>query len=297
MFVIRLKQTAIACVLLCLSTSCSKNRTTEEKLLQMVESEVQFPATLPGVNVVIPIEEYLEGSEYTIVSYTDGVGCTGCRMRLGHWINTMERFKTECDADVRLVMVTNPMDSATLAYDLRRVNFTYPVYYDKADSFRIANALPDEHALQTFLLDSDMKIIAVGNPVYNVEIARLFKAIMNGEDLHAVTEASEHAHSPISLRPSYIQLGGVKPGEQKELLTSIHNTTDSVIRIRKISPSCSCIEATLGVDSLLPGENRFMTIKLHKDSITGHFDRYIDIVTTGCADPAQLRLEGFGVSE
>ncbi|MDE5821056.1 MAG: DUF1573 domain-containing protein [Paramuribaculum sp.] len=260
----------------------------------MIDSQVKVPKTLPGFNTGIPIDEYIDGCEYAIISYINGEGCIGCRMRLNDWKKEIEQLKIVCGVDVRLVMVANPLDSSSLAYDLKMSNFTYPVYYDKMDSFRILNSLPEERSLQTFLIDTNMKIIAVGNPVYNAKIAKLYSKIINGDNDN-INDSMELIPKPITFTPSYIQLGSVKSNERKVYKVSLHNTTDSVIKISELSTSCSCIEATLCVDSLMPNERQFLNIKLHKDTILGYFERYINVTIKNYPEQIQLLIDGFGV--
>lgn len=63
---------------------------------------------------------------------------------------------------------------------LEMIIFTYPVCLDLGNKFYNANKIPDDMMLQTFLLDKDNKIIALGNPIHNSKIKDLFLNIISG---------------------------------------------------------------------------------------------------------------------
>ena len=50
---------------------------------------------------------------------------------------------------------------------LRRVHFSYPVCIDEKDSFNLLNKFPKDNRFQTFLLDKNKKVVAIGNPINN----------------------------------------------------------------------------------------------------------------------------------
>lgn len=283
-----------ACSISLLVVSCTQKVSTEAILQRLIGTPIVFPENITGVNNCVSSEDNLAGADFIIASYTDGEGCTGCRMRLGHWIRLMEDFKVCTNADVRLIMIANPIDSALLAHEISRCNFTYPVYYDRYDHFKHLNSLPEEHELQTFLLDSDHRIIAVGNPAYNHDIARLYKSIMMNE-YDDDSQVNQHDAPPIALSHRFIELGTMKPGECRDFLVALHNLTDSVIKIDELITSCSCTQATIGTDSLSPNERCFMTIQVCNDSVKGRFERYVDIVIDGQPSTVQLRIEGYGL--
>lgn len=52
---------------------------------------------------------------------------------------------------------------------------------DKQDSIAKLNRFPLESNLHTFLLDKNNRVIAVGNPVYNPKIKKLYFNIISGK--------------------------------------------------------------------------------------------------------------------
>ncbi len=64
---------------------------------------------------------------------------------------------------------------------LRQDKFDYPVCIDVNDSFNKLNHLSSIMMFQTFLLNEDNEVIAIGNPIYNPKVKELYVGIINGE--------------------------------------------------------------------------------------------------------------------
>lgn len=78
-----------------------------------------------------------------------------------------------------LIFHVNDMKEAT--YMLDRYEFNYPICIDTLDIFNKVNHLLSIPSFQTFLLDKDNKIVAIGNPVYNPKIKELYMNIIQGK--------------------------------------------------------------------------------------------------------------------
>jgi hypothetical protein len=50
-----------------------------------------------------------------------------------------------------------------LRYLTRRDKFTYPVCFDEQDELNRLNRFPSDMTFQTFLLDKENKVVAIGN--------------------------------------------------------------------------------------------------------------------------------------
>ena len=68
-----------------------------------------------------------------------------------------------------------------MRYITRRDGFTYPVCFDEGDELNRLNCFPAEMAFQTFLLDADNRVVALGNPVHNPEVKSLYLRLLRGE--------------------------------------------------------------------------------------------------------------------
>ncbi|MFK2276053.1 hypothetical protein ACIXO6_05515 [Bacteroides fragilis] len=84
------------------------------------------------------------------------------------------------ERNTSFLFIFYPKMKKDIFYALRNDNFTYPVCLDLGNKFYNANKIPDDMMLQTFLLDKDNKIIALGNPIHNSKIKDLFLNIISG---------------------------------------------------------------------------------------------------------------------
>lgn len=65
-----------------------------------------------------------------------------------------------------------------MVFFLEKENFEYPVCIDLKGKLDIISELPQGVQYQTFLLNKENKIIAVGNPVVNSTVKQLYQSIM-----------------------------------------------------------------------------------------------------------------------
>ena len=68
-----------------------------------------------------------------------------------------------------------------IIYFLESENFNYPVCIDPENHLKILETFPHDIRFQTFLLDKDNKIIAIGNPIINSSINDLFVSIIKSD--------------------------------------------------------------------------------------------------------------------
>lgn len=60
-------------------------------------------------------------------------------------------------------------------------HFNWPVIYDKEGRLDSLNHFPANPAFQTFLLDVDNKVLAIGDPVKNRAVRKLYNRILESE--------------------------------------------------------------------------------------------------------------------
>ncbi|WP_274972847.1 hypothetical protein [Bacteroides fluxus] len=79
--------------------------------------------------------------------------------------------------DVPCMFIFNPKkgDVSHLKEYLKHTPFSDPVYIDETDSFNLLNNFPNKDEFQTFLINSENKVVAIGNPVHNSQARCLFK--------------------------------------------------------------------------------------------------------------------------
>lgn len=87
------------------------------------------------------------------------------------------------DFSVRFLFYAYPSDVEELRSILQRNKFNQFVYIDENDSLNKLNHFPHEIMLQTFLLNENNKVLAMGNPVYSSKISELYVNIISGKNV------------------------------------------------------------------------------------------------------------------
>ena len=117
-----------------------------------------------------------------IVTYIDKNSCSECALRiLLHWSKLLEELSGDT---VGFIPVVYPIDVIDLIEALNNLHIDLPLFYDIDDMFLKMNKL--EKALaknRTFLLDSDNKIIVIGEPLASAKLWQLYKDVLERDRL------------------------------------------------------------------------------------------------------------------
>ena len=82
---------------------------------------------------------------------------------------------------VSFLFVFHPKNKKEISFLLKRDRFLYPVFIDEKGDFDALNHFPSDVNFQTFLLDSQNKVLAIGNPVHNKKVRDLYLQIIAGQ--------------------------------------------------------------------------------------------------------------------
>lgn len=130
--------------------------------------------------------------DFRIINFIDSSGCTGCRMKLNHWADLINEFKSIPGIDVECLTIVSTDNVDDITSILKQSNYLHPVAIDPENTFLKSNNLPAQSAYHTFLLDSSDKVVVIGNPVLNPKIKKLYKQIItNNENPNSLFEKLE----------------------------------------------------------------------------------------------------------
>lgn len=158
-------------------TSCKENK--GERIARLIQAwenrEIKFPEksvfTIQGKDTV---DFELTDADFKIVTYVDSTGCTGCKLQLPEWQDFMQEIDLLSNASVSIIFYFHPKSKKELRRLLRLYDFAHPVCFDEKDEFNTLNKFPKERELQTFLLNRNNKVIAIGNPHYTRAIKNVY---------------------------------------------------------------------------------------------------------------------------
>lgn len=146
--------------------SCSNSSESENSIKK--NSIVVFPQNLSLAGEGNFIKE---PADYTIVSYYDSTDCMGCSMKLSYWQDFMEEMtKSFPKSKLNILIISGLTNEKELIVIKRRAAFKYKIAIDNNQVFRESNNLPADKRSHTFLIDSNNKVITIGNPLYDRNI-------------------------------------------------------------------------------------------------------------------------------
>ena len=273
----------IAIVVMSVS-SCKKSARDvyAEAVEEWIGKEILFPdsmMTVTGEMIAPPT------ADFTIVSYYDSTGCTGCRMKLPFWNEFMNRVDSvRGDNSVELVMVAATDNLKELKHLVKLNSFSGNMVSDQDDSFNRLNSFPEDAALQTFLLDRDRRVIAMGNPVVNGGIGKLYLSKLGDDDLDSQDISQEE-------EVYEFDFGKVSSGEKVTHVFKLHNESPDTLKVRDIITSCECTSGTISMKIIPPGSDYELTAEF-QDTLPGEFFRTISILFENKKSDIQFELSG-----
>lgn len=275
---------------ICFAVSCQKS--VKDDLSNLVKEwggkEIQFPThsifTIQGKDTV---DFNFSHSTYKIVMYADSVGCFSCKMQLHKW----KEFMLEVDSlqikdsDVSFVFYLYPKSIKKLHKLLEYEHFVYPVCLDEQDEFNKLNHLPSEIIFQTFLLNQDNKVMAIGNPALNPKVKELYLKLLRGDTLSRkkpiLTEAK--------LSLDYLDLG--KFYKNKTYVLKLKNTGSKPLIIQGVSTSCGCTKVEFDKKPVSVGSEAELII-IYESETSGRFKKNIDIYCNIASSPLRVVVTG-----
>lgn len=270
--------------------SCSESE--KERLSRLVkeweEKEILFPThstfTIQGKDTV---DFEFVGAGYKIVAYIDSVGCTSCKLQLPRWKELMSEVDSLTDSGVPFLFYFYPKDKEELCSLMRRDAFVYPVCFDGQDKLNRLNNFPSDAAFQTFLLDRNNKVMAIGNPVLNPLIKELYLEVIMGD-----TKTDQVGHiTTVSVDRMVMDLGTFPKSEKRECSFVLINTGNSLLEIHDVITSCDCTKVEYSKEPTRPGGTLEVKVTYESED-AGYFKKKIRVYCNIEKSPLNLTIEG-----
>ncbi|MDR2139631.1 MAG: DUF1573 domain-containing protein [Tannerella sp.] len=226
------------------------------------------------------VTSLLPASGYKVLSYTDSLGCTGCKLQLSKWKEFIAQTDSLTGNTVPFLFFFHPKDSRELHYMLKRDGFDAAVCLDLDDRLNRHNRFPSNIAFQTFLLDGANRVVVIGNPVHNSEVKELYLKQFNGEKKPAA------ANTSAEVEPEAADLGDFPKGEKRRAVFTIRNTGSEPLIITGTAVSCECISATCDKHPAAPGGTLPVTVEANPE-VTGVFE---EVITVKCNCERMIKL-------
>ena len=221
-----------------------------------------------------------QDAPYRIVTYVDSIGCASCKLQLPKW----KQLIAETDS---LFGKFHPKDLRELMYLTRRDAFTYPVCFDREDAFNRLNRFPSEMSLQTFLLDKNNRVVAIGNPVHNPRVKELYLNIVGGKS----SAPSDTKQTIALLSEREVKFGSFPMAEKQQREVRLKNTGDVPLVIHGVDTSCGCTRVEYSKQPVRPGEETKLLIVYEADE-AGHFHKTVDVYCNTADAPLRITVAG-----
>ena len=286
-------------VLLTLSITLSCCINADKKRISNIISywknrEIIFPTknyfTLMGEDT-IPYQ--WKDASYKIISYIDSSGCTSCKLRLPFWKSYIAELDSLFDNQIAVLLFLHPKTKAEACLLLKRDHFDSPVCLDIKDSLNTLNHFPSNANFQTFLLDKDNKILAIGNPILNPKVKDLYLRIIRGKPLN-MAETDKTPQTTVSIPSTEISMGDFPWQEEQTAVFTLKNTGDKPLVIQDAVTSCGCLHVSFTQQPVLPG-NEAEVHATYKADNPGYFNKSITVYTNAGDAPMKLRVRGNAV--
>ena len=280
--------TLIMCVWML--ASCQESR--EEAMRRLVNEwngkEIKFPSrsvfTIQGKDTV---DFGFVDADYKVVTYIDSVGCTSCKLQLPRWKQLIEEVDSLTGGSVPFLFYFHPKDLKELRYYTRRDDFTYPVCFDEKDELNQLNQFPLEMAFQTFLLDRDNKVVAMGNPVLNPKVKELYLSLVTG---NRSSKSSEQT-TQVSVNQTELDFGTFPKEEKQERSFVLTNTGEGLLAIQDIVTSCGCTKVEYSKEPVRPGGMLEVKV-IYKAEQAEYFRKTITVYYNANKSPLRLIVKG-----
>ena len=285
-----MKRGLLAIIAISLFASCADDRSASvaDIVSQWEGREILFPEnsvfTIQGRDTV---DFQFQNAPYKILTYVDSVGCMSCKLQLEGWNELIGDLESSVSEEVPVVLYFNTPKYREVMALTRSSRYVQPICIDIPDSLNLLNHFTSQSSYQTFLLDKDNKVIAIGNPVNNQKIKELF--------LQLITGNTDVKKSPISsdvfVDATEIDFGTFVMSEKQERIFTLSNKGDVPLVVNEVNTSCGCIEVEYSDVPILPGDEMRMKVAYAADK-KGYFRKTISVYCSAEESPIRVTIYG-----
>lgn len=276
---------------------CSCEDSERKKIAQVVSywqsREIIFPKDTSFVSYSRKYKErkvHLQKGEYTIFSYIDSTGCMSCKLQLPKWSEFIYVVDSISNGSIPFVFVFQPNNKKDLIHFLKKAGFEYPVYIDEHSSFDRLNKFPTEMQLQTFLLDSNNHVAAIGNPIHNPNVKELYLNIIQGKEV-VISKKNNAIETKVKVDKASVFLGDFAWQDEQKSIFVLTNIGDKPLVIEDVNTSCGCVTVAYSKEPVPSGKDIKLEV-VYKADHPEYFDKTITVYCNAKTSPIQLRIKG-----
>lgn len=274
---------------LCLFSCKENNRKEAEMILkEWTDKEVVFPTKIAfSIQGRSTTDFSIQDSEYKVVAYVDSSGCTSCKLHLSQWKEFIH-YTDSTYNNTQFLFFFFPKNARDIYHTLLADKFTYPICIDTLDSFNKLNHFPSDVRFQTFLLDKDNKVVAIGNPVHNPKIKEIYLNIISGGTM---VHKEKQVRTEVTANEMALDLGEFGWNERQEATFALKNAGKNLLVVEDIITSCGCTSVEYSKEPVPPGKSLDIKV-IYKADHPEHFSKTITVYCNAAASPLQFKVTG-----
>ena len=158
------------------------------------------------------------------------------------------------------------------------------------DSINKLNHFPIETIFQTFLLDKNNRVVAIGNPIHNPKIKELYLNIITGKK-SLLKEIDSRTPTTVVLSTYQFNIGTFNWGKKQFVEFSFTNSGDNPFVVEEIYTPCGCTTVEYSKEPVQPGGNLKVKVEYQAEH-SGHFDKTITVYCNAEGSPFHLKISG-----
>ena len=216
--------------------------------------------------------------------------CMSCKLGLSQWQDFAVNVDSIFPNTVHFQFVFQPYKLNEIRLLLKRERFNHSVYIDKNNKFNKLNKFPSNMNFQTFLLDRNNRVIAIGNPIYNPKVKELYLKIIKGEKIERRDE-SKVIKTEVDASNISVSLGRFDWQEEQKATFILKNVGDKPLVIQDVATSCGCTTVAYSKEPALPGKEIALEV-VYKAEHPEHFDKTITVYCNTENSPLVLKISG-----
>lgn len=283
-----MKYTLVVYILFFSSCVGTSRKDMEVLVEEWMHKEIIFPN-----NIIFTIQgrdtiEFSNLNGFKIINYVDSTGCTLCKMRLTNWAHFMREVDSVSTDSVQFLFFFSPKNERDLRYALKVDHFKYPVCIDQLDTLNKLNHFPDDTRFQTFLLDGNNQVVAIGNPVNSEKIKYIYLNILSGKKSIA---SRKQLQTEVIVSETLIDIGEFSSEKVQYCTFTLQNTGKDLLVIDDVNTSCGCTSVEFSKEPVEPGGSLDMVVTYKADH-PEHFNKTITVYCNASTSPLQLKIIG-----
>ena len=125
-------------------------------------------------------------TDYFIFRYISPNGCTSCKLHLHLYAEILRELSDSSGVEVGFLCVVHTKDVDNIKHVLKRDNSdNLSVWVDETDTINKINQFLEDERFQTFLLDKENRVLAIGDPAVNPRVMQLFVDVLRSDSIRA----------------------------------------------------------------------------------------------------------------